>query len=152
MTAARPSHLLVLRMLVVALVLLVAGRAAPVAAQTTTAPVPPAAPAPSTTAATAGDEGSTRTVNRIIFVLVAFAVVLIGLAIWYWRATKPLPRHLDGLDVMGTRQWRHAGPGQRSSLLAPVHERRADLSGAGVAEPSVAVTDEPDPEEEPRAS
>src|SRR5947209_2623813 len=115
MTAARLPHLLVLRVLVVALMLVVAGRAAPVAAQTTTAPAPTAAPSPLTTAATAGDESSTRTVNRIIFVLVAFAVVLIGLAIWYWRATKPLPRHLDGLDVMGTRQWRAAGPGERST-------------------------------------
>jgi hypothetical protein len=149
MTAAERSRLLVVVMLLVGGVLLGlgpgAGRAGGQAA--TTAP-----PSVSTTVATPGDDASTRTVNRIVFVLIALAVVLIGVAIWFWRATKPLPRHLDGLDVMGTRRWRAAGPGERSSLLAPVHERRADLSGAVVAEPPVAVTDEPDPEEAPRAS
>jgi hypothetical protein len=100
----------------------------------TTAPaVTAAAPAPSTTAASAGDEASTRTVNRIVAVLVAFAIVLVGVALWFWRATKPTPRHLDGLDMLGTRRWRQAGPADRSVLLAPVHQRRGEADGADVA-------------------
>ncbi len=82
------------------------------------------ASAVTTTVATAGDEESTRTVNRIVAVLVGLAIVLLGLAIWLWRSTKPAPRYLDALDVMGTRSWRDADPAARAVLLAPVHERR----------------------------
>ena len=171
MTAAgRSRSFVLLARLVVAGLVVVAGvigvglggvglRAAPVRAQTTTVPVvTSAAPAPSTTAATAGDEASTRTVNRIVFVLAAFAVVLVGLAIWFWRTTKPMPRHLDGLDLMGSRRWRDADPAGRSTLLAPVHERRAEVRDVedpeGGAEPvpvvePVPVGAEPEPVAEP---
>ncbi len=100
---------------------------------TTAPPVTSAAPAPSSTAATAGDEASTRTVNRIVAVLIALAVVLVGVAIWFWRATKPTPRHLDGLDMMGSRRWRDGDPAARSVLLAPVHERRGEADADDVA-------------------
>jgi hypothetical protein len=66
-------------------------------------------------------------VNRIIAVLVFFGVVLLGLAAWFWWATKPVPRHLDALDAMSSRSWRDAGPAERSAMLAPVHERRGEL-------------------------
>lgn len=148
MTAAGRSRLLVLlgSLLLGSLLLALAGRAD---AQTaTTAPTATTAtPAPTTTVATAGDEASTRTVNRIVLVLVAFAVLLVGMAIWFWRSTKPVPRHLDGLDVMGTRRWREGDPATRSTLLAPVHERRSDERDDDlIAEP------EPVPEEEPVAA
>ena len=148
MTAAGRSRLLVLLApLLLGMVLLaVAGRADAQTA-TTAPPATPAIPAPTTTAATAGDEASTRTVNRIILVLVVFAVLLLGMAIWFWRSTKPVPRHLDGLDVMGTRRWREGNPATRSTLLAPVHERRSDERDDDlIAEP------EPVPEEEPVAA
>jgi hypothetical protein len=136
--------------------------AGPADAQTATT-VPPAttaAPAPSTTVVTAGDEASTRTVKRIVLVLVLFAIVLVGMAIWFWRATKPVPRHLDGLDMMGSRRWREGGPPERSALLAPVHERRSDeRDGDLIAEPEEPVaavsgseSDEAEDEPTPRAS
>src|SRR5215218_8150395 len=94
MTAAGRSRLFVLITLLVGGVLVGlgsgAGRAGAQAAST-------APPSVSTTVTAAGDEASTRTVNRIVFVLVSLAVVLIAVAIWFWRATKPLPPHLDGL-------------------------------------------------------
>jgi hypothetical protein len=143
MTAAgwsRPLVLLVALFLAVALCVGALGRAS---AQTaTTAPASTAAPAVSTTVPSAGDAASTRTVNRIVAVLAAFAVVLLGLAIWFWRATTPVPRHLDGLDMMGTRRWRQGGPAERSTLLAPVHERRGEEDGADQAA-------EPEPTPEP---
>jgi hypothetical protein len=126
-------------------VLSAAGGRASAQTNTTAPAVTAAAPAPSTTAASAGDEASTRTVNRIVAVLVAFAIILVGLAIWFWRATKPTPRHLDGLDMMGTRRWRQADPADRSVLLAPVHERRGEADSADVMaepEPVGAAADE----------
>jgi hypothetical protein len=154
MTAAgRSRFLLLLAALLLGVMLLaVAGRAD---AQTaTTTPATTAPPAPSTTAATAGDEASTRTVNRIVLVLVLFAIVLVGMAIWFWRATKPVPRHLDGLDMMGTRRWREGGAPERSALLAPVHERRSEERDDDlIAAPDPAAEpDEPEEEPTPRAS
>jgi hypothetical protein len=128
---------------------------------TTVPPATTARPAPATTVPTAGDESSTRTVNRIVLVLVVFAVLLLGMAIWFWRSTKPVPRHLDGLDMMGTRRWREGGPSERSALLAPVHERRSDeRDGDLIAEPdpeaepvaAAAVADDAEEEPTPRAS
>jgi hypothetical protein len=83
--------------------------------------------ASATTTAKAGDNASTRTVNRIIGVLVFFGVALLALAAWFWWATKPVPRHLDALDAMSSRSWRQAGAAERSAMLAPVHERRAEM-------------------------
>jgi hypothetical protein len=139
--------------LLLGMVLLVLAGRAEAQTATTAPPAATAAPAPSTTAATAGDAASTRTVNRIVAILLALAVVLVGVAIWFWRATKPVARHLDGLDVMGTRRWHRSGSGERSTLLAPVHERRAESDADDVvAEPQSEV--EPveagvDAEEEP---
>ena len=147
--------------LMMALALLVSG---PADAQTSTTVAPiPAAPVAATTAVAvtttvpkAGDAASTRTVNRIVAVLVGLAVVLLGVAVWFWRSTKPVPRHLDGLDLMGTRPWQDADPGGRSALLAPVHERRgeerdddliappehSEAPAAAAEDPEVAVVDE----------
>jgi flagellar basal body-associated protein FliL len=156
MTAVGRSRLLVL--LVVLLAAVVLGGPAHAQTNTTAPPVTNVTSTPSTTAATAGDAASTRTVNRIVIVLIAFAVVLVGMAIWFWRATKPLARHLDGLDLMGTRRWREGGSSQRATLLAPVHERRAasrdeeSLPEPGpviVATEPVAEATEDEAEEEP---
>ena len=161
MTAAGRSRPLVLLVALILALVFGVGAGGRASAQTaTTAPAATtAAPAVSTTVATAGDTASTRTVNRIVAVLMAFAVILVGLAIWFWRATKPVPRHLDGLDMMGTRRWRQGGPAERSTLLAPVHERRGEEDGADradepEAEPVVAADEAEDEavEPTPRAS
>ncbi len=112
---------------VVVSVLAVAAFVLPAAAQTSGTPVPAAATGAATTAPTAGDTGSSRTVNRIVLALLALAALLLVLAIWLWRTTKPVPSHLDGLDAMGTRRWRGASDEERASMLAPVHERRSEL-------------------------
>jgi hypothetical protein len=138
MSAAGRSRLLLLlaSLLLGLVVFAAAGGRAFGQTDPTAPPVTTASPAPSTTAATAGDEASTRTVNRIVAVLVGLAIVLVGVAIWFWRATKPMPRHLDGLDMMGTRRWREGGPADRAVLLAPVHERRGEAERPDtVAEP-----------------
>jgi len=153
MTAAGRSRLLLLLAPVLVCVVILLGAGSRAGAQTSSIASGVTA-ASSTTAATAGDDGSTRTVNRIVAVLVAFAVVLVGVAIWFWRATKPVPRHLDALDLMATRRWREGGSAQRSALLAPVHERRGDERDDDImAEPEVVAAEAgADAEEEPRAS
>jgi hypothetical protein len=103
------------------------GAATPAAAVPASPAVPASlAAAPATSAPSAGDDASTRTVDRIVAVLVAFALLLLGLAVWFWFATRPVPRHLDALDAMGSRPWMQAGPAERSAMLAPVHERRGE--------------------------
>jgi hypothetical protein len=129
------------------------GGVATVAAQTTTAP--PAStsansvPATATTAApTTGDAKSSRTVNRIVLALLSLAGLLAILAIWLWRATKPKPSHLDGLDAMGSRRWRAASPEGRAALLAPVHERRGEIRDEQlIAEPDAAGEPDVEPAE-----
>jgi hypothetical protein len=69
-------------------------------------------------------------VNRIVGALVFFAVALLVLGAWFWRVTKPVPRHLEALDAMGSRSWRRGGSGERAALLAPVHERRGEAREA----------------------
>jgi hypothetical protein len=86
--------------------------------------------------AKAGDNASTRTVNRIIGVLVFFGIALLALAGWFWWATKPVPRHLDALDAMSSRAWRQAGAAERSAMLGPVHERRAEAREEDLIAPS----------------
>src|SRR5215211_5468151 len=90
------GRILVVTMLVTA-ALSFAARPAAARAQATSTPT--TVGASTSTPVVAGDDASTRTVSRIVAVLVAFAVVLAGLAIWFWRATKPAPDHLDGLDA-----------------------------------------------------
>jgi hypothetical protein len=107
---------------------LVAVPARPAGAQTATTPAPVASGVSgSTTVPTAGDPQSSRTVNRIVLALLALAALLLVLALWLWRFTKPVPAHLDGLDAMGSRRWRRASDEERASMLASVHERRSDL-------------------------
>ena len=161
MTVAGRSRLLLLLvpvilgvMILVGPSLLGAGARAGAQTNPTGPPVTTVALGSSTTAASAGDAASTRTVNRIVAVLITFAVVLVWVAIWFWRATKPVPRHLDALDLMATRRWREGGSAQRSALLAPVHERRGDERDDDImAEPEVVAAEAgADAEEEPRAS
>jgi hypothetical protein len=108
-------------------VLAVVASVLPAAAQTTGTPAPSVATGAATTAPSAGDTQSSRTVNRIVLALLALAALLLVLAVWLWRTTKPVPSHLDGLDAMGTRRWRNASGEDRASMLAPAHARRSDL-------------------------
>lgn len=49
------------------------------------------------------DEGSTRTVMIVSLALVAIAVVLIGVTVWFWRHTVPDPDALESLTFFEER-------------------------------------------------
>src|SRR5262245_27418530 len=127
-------------------------------AQTTTEPAGTSAPAgstlgrvaTSTSLVPAGDKASTRTVNRIVLALLALGGLVLVLTMWLWRTSKPVPRHLDALDAMGSRQWRRASVAARSTMLAPVHERRGEIRDEElIAEPEPAEARAGDADEMP---
>ena len=84
------------------------------------------------------DSTATRLVNRVIFALVGLALLVAFLTFWYWRATKPVPPALDGLDLLSTRKWLRAKPDKRARLLAEFHAKRGP-----VAEEVIARTNAP---------
>lgn len=94
--------------------------------------------APATTAAPINDAKATRLVNRVVLALVGLALLVAFLTFWYWRATKPVPPALDGLDLLSTRKWLRGKPEKRARLLAEFHAKRGP-----VAEEVIARTNAP---------
>ena len=101
------------------------------AATTVTAPAPVvtvATVAPVTVTSAAPASGTKKsaqtTVNVLIGVLLALAVVVTGISVWYWRVTKPLPAQLEPLATMSTRAWRKAPPARREASLERVRPKR----------------------------
>ena len=140
MRRALSTALLVAAFAVAAVGLAAAAGAAtrtPSAASTTTPPtvatsaapagVPTVAPiTESTVAAKAAAKKSARTtVNVLIGVLLALAAIVIGVSVWYWRVTKPLPPQLEPLATMSTRSWRRAPPARREASLERVRPKRS---------------------------
>lgn len=83
------------------------------------------ASAPTTSVVTEVDDpASTRTVNRIIAALLVLGVVLLGVTVWFWVATRPLHPSLEGLDLMSSRRWSHADSGKQQRMLDKVHNGR----------------------------
>jgi hypothetical protein len=119
-----------------------AGAATTVSATTTPAVVPVTA----TTAPPISDAKSARSVRRIEIAFIALGVLLLLVTFWYWRTTKPLPAPLEGLDALGSRRWRKADGARRAGMLAPIHERRAEIRDADLVVPPER---EPEPEPQP---
>lgn len=69
--------------------------------------------------AEAGDASSTRTVYMTIVALVVIGVLLLVVAIWLFKQTKPEPELLAPLERMDDRSWRRQNP----------TEARRDLDG-----------------------
>lgn len=99
-------------LVVVVAVAVILGLGAPAVAQsaTTLAP-PPTAPntvAPATVGPTTTvprDDGSTaRTVNLIIAALVAMAVLVLVLTVWWWRSIEPVEPALEALAALDHRR------------------------------------------------
>jgi hypothetical protein len=89
----------------------------------TIAPVSATTPAP----ATIKQRSARRTVDTLIVVLLALAVLVLGVTFWYWRVTKPVPRQLEPLATMSTRTWRRSPVDRREARLERVHAMAAPL-------------------------
>ena len=106
-----------------------------IAAATTVAPTTAA----STTAAAAvdggitttsivevGDAGSSHRISRIAWTLTIMGVLVGGLTVWFFLATRPAPVGMAGLAEMSSSRWWKADPDKRDNLLG--RSRKGRLS------------------------
>jgi hypothetical protein len=71
-----------------------------------------------------GDPAADRRIRRIVIALCALAVLVLIVTVLFWRATRPVPRALQGLQALGSRSGRRraASPGAASEPAAPPAE------------------------------
>jgi hypothetical protein len=84
------------------------------------------------------DASSSRTVNIIIGALAALGLLMLLVTIWLWRASRPVPPHLEGLDLITKRRWLHSDETRRDDLLGHIRHARG-------AAPPVSMSREPEP-------
>jgi hypothetical protein len=84
------------------------------------------------------DKSSSRTVNIIIGALIALGLLMLLVAIWLWRASRPVPSHLEGLDLITKRRWLRSDENRREHLLDSIREVRG-------AAPTPSLVGEPEP-------
>lgn len=70
-----------------------------------------------TAAPRVGDPRATQTVYTTIVVLVVLGIVLVALAFWVFRRTRPEAELLAPLEIMQTREWRKLSPAAQRRLL-----------------------------------
>ena len=85
---------------------------------------------PATTSSTVvGDPVADRRIRRIVIGLCAVALAVLIVTVLFWRATRPVPRALRGLQELGSRSGRRrvaAAIGRR-----PRARGRSGLAGPG---------------------
>ncbi len=64
------------------------------------------------------------TVNVLIGVLLILAALVIGISVWYWKVTRPIPAQLEPLATMSTRSWRKAPAARQEASLERVRPKR----------------------------
>lgn len=71
------------------------------------------------------DPAARRRINVLIGLLAALAVVLLGVTVWFWRATRPVAAALEPLAAMSTRRFRRKAPDEQEGELHALHELKA---------------------------
>lgn len=89
------------------------------------------------------DHSSSRTVNLIIGALTALGLLMLLVAIWLWRASRPVPPHLEGLDLITKRRWLRSDTNRREHLLDSIREVRGPAPVVSLAREPEAI--EPGP-------
>jgi hypothetical protein len=84
-----------------------------------------------------GDTEGTRAVTAIIALLVVLGIVLVMVAVWLVRSTRPDPEVLAPLEVMGDRSWRRADPVWQRRKLDAVRPDGAEPLLPSVAPPDL---------------
>lgn len=99
----------------------VATTVAPTSAETTVAEEPSTTVADetvvATTVASAGDSAASERNSRIAWALALMGLLVGGLTVWFWYATRPVPVGMAGLAEMGTPRWWRADSRKREQLL-----------------------------------
>ena len=86
---------------------------------------------------TINDQTSSHRLNLIIGGLCGLGAFMVGVTVWLWRGSRPVPPHLEGLDLLPKRRWLHAQPERRADLLGEIRTVR----GTAVVAPLI-----PDPQ------
>lgn len=84
-----------------------------------------------------GDDAASLRVYVVIAVLIVIGVLLIALAMWLVRQTRPDPELLAPLERMEARQWRKLGPQDRRRALDDVRPAGAIPLDRAKSEPKV---------------
>lgn len=71
------------------------------------------------------DPETRRVMDLLTGVLVALAVLVLGITVWFWRSTRPLPASLEALATMSSRRFRRRPPDERDEALDAVHHLKA---------------------------
>lgn len=95
-----------------------------------------AAAAASSGSSSVGDPDGTRAVTAIVALLAVLGIVLVMVAVWLFRTTRPDPEVLAPLEIMGDRSWRRADPVWQRRKLDEVRPE-----GAEPLQPSAAPPD-----------
>ena len=92
-----------------------------------------------------GDQRSSRTVNLIIAVLAGLGLLMLAMTLWLWKTSRPVPPHLEGLELITKRRWLRADRTARDQQLKPLRDVRGTvpISLARGSEPVVSGPDMP---------
>lgn len=71
------------------------------------------------------DPETRRAMDLLTGVLIALAVLVLGITVWFWRSTRPLPASLEALATMSSRRFRRRPPDERDEALDAVHHLKA---------------------------
>ena len=131
----------------------VPSQAATTVVSTAVVPVASTAPAPAgtaavteaTTASAVGDPEADRRINRIVLVLCALALIVLLVTVAFWRATRPVPRALRRLQVLGSRAGRRKAAASEPVVLTALDVAAPSLPGEGPALDGAAAATEDGP-------
>jgi hypothetical protein len=66
-----------------------------------------------------GDPAADRRIPRIVIALCALAALVLIVTVLFWRATRPVPRALEGLQALGSRSGRRRAAASASAVSEP---------------------------------
>jgi hypothetical protein len=70
--------------------------------------------------AVVGDPVADRRIRRIVIALCAVAALVLIVTVLFWRATRPVPRALQGLQALGSRSGRRRAAASAAAVSEPV--------------------------------
>ena len=85
------------------------------------------------------DRSSSRTINIIIAALAGLGALMLAITLWVWKTSRPVPPHLEGLDLITKRRWLRSDHGQREQILEPLREARGSVPVSVARDPEAIV-------------